>query len=401
MSNKTIDINPALFSIGGLSKNKTKKNKSPKNITPLISPNILKNKLLKRIKEHKNKEIKNNNETTITDNKINENKIDITNSTVDVAKYTDEFNDSINYLQSLSKQKKLNDEKNIYEKNKEKKRQELERKTLKNYSYSIQHNPDEFVYNELPDELKEPIIDFNSNNLKIANEIPINIKYNIDNVVPYGNLKGGIKPTLRSFNKTQKNINNPLHINNNNITIVNNSDRENRLNNLKEKIKEKQLNEKNVHQNNSQNYIFNKEVEPKEKNNEIRETQHLNNNINANNTNVTNINMNNTNFIKQIHKKTICRKYTLGKSKIKNKVGILLKNRHTRKKILSAHKELKNHSINDVKKYLRNHNLIKIGSNAPNDIIRKLYESAILAGEITNNNKDILIHNFIKDDKEG
>ena len=361
----------------------------------------MKNKLLKRIKEHKNKEIKNNNETTITDNKINENKIDITNSTVDVAKYTDEFNDSINYLQSLSKQKKLNDEKNIYEKNKEKKRQELERKTLKNYSYSIQHNPDEFVYNELPDELKEPIIHFNSNNLKIANEIPINIKYNIDNVVPYGNLKGGIKPTLRSFNKTQKNINNPLHINNNNITIVNNSDRENRLNNLKEKIKEKQLNEKNVHQNNSQNYIFNKEVEPKEKNNEIRETQHLNNNINANNTNVTNINMNNTNFIKQIHKKTICRKYTLGKSKIKNKVGILLKNRHTRKKILSAHKELKNHSINDVKKYLRNHNLIKIGSNAPNDIIRKLYESAILAGEITNNNEDILLYNFIKDDKEG
>ena len=207
MSNKTIDINPALLTIGGLSKNKTKKNKSPKNITPLISPNILKNKLLKRIKEHKNKEIKNNNETTITDNKINENKIDITNSTVDVAKYTDEFNDSINYLQSLSKQKKLNDEKNIYEKNKEKKRQELERKTLKNYSYSIQHNPDEFVYNELPDELKEPIIHFNSNNLKIANEIPINIKYNIDNVVPYGNLKGGIKPTLRSFNKTQKNGN--------------------------------------------------------------------------------------------------------------------------------------------------------------------------------------------------
>ena len=54
-----------------------------------------------------------------------------------------------------------------------------------------------------------------------------------------------------------------------------------------------------------------------------------------------------------------------------------------------------------VKKYLRNHNLIKIGSNAPNDIIRKLYESAILAGEITNNNEDILLYNFIKDDKEG
>ena len=54
--NKTIDINPLLFKIGG---NKTKKqrvkNKTP-NVSPIISPNVLKNKLLKRIKEHKLRE---------------------------------------------------------------------------------------------------------------------------------------------------------------------------------------------------------------------------------------------------------------------------------------------------------------------------------------------------------
>lgn len=405
MSNKTISINPSLFSVGGSGKNKTKKNKSPKNITPIISPNILKNKLLKRIKEHKNRENKPvSEEKNDLPNYNTNNSSASSNSNEDIIKYSDEFNDSINYLQSLSKQKKIDEEKVLYDKNREKRRKELQNKTLKNYSYisnpSKQTSEATFVFNELPEELKENLIQVNSNNIVVSNETPIHIKYNIDNAIPYGNLKGGVKPTMRIWNKTQKNFTNDNQNNQNIITQckdINQLERENKLNSLKEKIKQKQLNlpkqEALIQTINPNTQI--KPIEPREPIEPIEPKEPSDQrepvDLKA---------QNNNKFIKQIHKKTICKKYTLGKSRIKNKVGILLKNRQTRKNVLTAQKELKQHSINDIKKYLRNHNLIKIGSNAPNDILRKIYESSILAGNITNNNKDILIHNFMKDDTQ-
>ena len=90
----------------------------------------------------------------------------------------------------------------------------------------------------------------------------------------------------------------------------------------------------------------------------------------------------------------------MGKSKIKNKIGILIKDRGTRKQVLNAQKDLKRKSINDIKTYLRAHNMIQSGSNAPNDVLRKLYESSMLAGEITNTNIESLLQNLSKDEKE-
>jgi hypothetical protein len=44
-------------------------------------------------------------------------------------------------------------------------------------------------------------------------------------------------------------------------------------------------------------------------------------------------------------------------------------------------------------------NLIKIGSMAPPNIVRKIYEDAMLTGEIENVGKGVILHNFLEDKK--
>ena len=50
MSNKTISINPSLFSIGGLKTKKNREKKVKSKVVPLISPNVLKKKTFKPYK---------------------------------------------------------------------------------------------------------------------------------------------------------------------------------------------------------------------------------------------------------------------------------------------------------------------------------------------------------------
>ena len=97
----------------------------------------------------------------------------------------------------------------------------------------------------------------------------------------------------------------------------------------------------------------------------------------------------------KIKKITNTIKRSLGK--IGNTVGILIKSRQTRRKIQYEQAKINQTSIHDIKKYLRDRNMIKVGSNSPNDVLRKLYEQCILAGDITNNSENIMLHNFIND----
>jgi hypothetical protein len=100
----------------------------------------------------------------------------------------------------------------------------------------------------------------------------------------------------------------------------------------------------------------------------------------------------------KIKTKRIRRKITLGKNREGGFIGVLIKNKKTRKNLKKEVDVLKRKSIQEVKEYLRKHNLTKIGSNAPDHILRTTFENAFLSGDVSNQNADILLHNWHKDE---
>ena len=92
-------------------------------------------------------------------------------------------------------------------------------------------------------------------------------------------------------------------------------------------------------------------------------------------------------------RKTKKKRFRIGKHD--DVVGVLLKNKQTQRHIQNQHHTLKQKTIGEIRKYLYDHHLLKIGSNAPPDVLRRMYEDAILTGEVKNTNKDVLLHNFM------
>lgn len=97
-------------------------------------------------------------------------------------------------------------------------------------------------------------------------------------------------------------------------------------------------------------------------------------------------------------RKTIRRKHKVGRSKYYSKIGVLVSNRTIRNTISNQMQQLKMVPIHEVRSYLIKHGFIKVGSNTPNDVLYKMYESALMmCGEIKNHNKDNLLYNFLHD----
>ena len=360
---KTIQINPELFKMS-----KTKKNKEKKDLTlnPIITPNNLKNKLLKRIKEHKSHKGDNPDK----------------NPQIESTDYTDEFYGALGYLSDLSKKQKSNALK-----------ERLINKTLKNHQPNTQMDKTNISL-DLPPELQETY----NTIIPRSNEI---FKLKV-NDVPYGCLKNGQKKTYREW----KELNNKIDIHDivrpptppkKNVSSnvlpekmpiqppVPKVSREEHLEKIKNKLKQIQ-NEENAKKQEileqtlgtSSLEVFNEDEDDIDIKEILKEKEP----------------------VKTYLKKTLKRKFTLGKSDKLRRVSVLIKDNQTRKNIINTQKNLKKTSITDVRKYLRQHGMIKVGTTCPSDILRKVFESAILTGEITNTNKETLLHNFLSSDPE-
>jgi hypothetical protein len=406
---KTIQINPELFK---LPSNKTRKTREKKELSlvPIVSPNNLKNKLLKRIKEHKTKEFS---------SKINENIVHNQPQIESNNNYDDEFYGAINYLSDLAKKNKNDVERERYQRS-------LNNKTLKQWSpqpNNVEKNIGLYVSSNLPPELEtQPeyfVPDKNTN--------AISLKYKPDEEIPYGCLKGGVKPSYKSWVQTRKNYEHPELENISMIrpptppkrntyvenfsqptqpqpqqqpikNTINELSREQRLEQIRHKLRilQEQENKHKPEYSSLKKDLNN--LEPIINKNVLDDLPELDGGTRTTFAIPEILQPEKKNDVpKKYIKKVIKRKFTLGKSTKMRKVGILIKDNKTRKNIINAQKELKKTNMVDTRKYLRKHGMNKVGSVAPPELLRAMFENAMMAGDIRNTNKDTLLHNFIND----
>ena len=100
------------------------------------------------------------------------------------------------------------------------------------------------------------------------------------------------------------------------------------------------------------------------------------------------------------YKKLLRRTYRVGRDKYRPKVGILLPNKTIRTNVTTKSYLLKQTPIDEIRKTLVKQGFIKVGSSAPNDVLRKIYESIkMIDGDINNHNSDNLLYNFFNEKK--
>jgi hypothetical protein len=334
---KTIQFNPAL--LVSTANNKTRKNRAPSEKRIRIREEnqerkkTLKRNLLNMIRSYQEDKLKNTTQNNVSHSNEKQ-------SAGYSESFNNDFEESLKYLDSLTKETKpsLN-------------QKPTHNYTLKNYNdistIGGKLSTNENVNISLPDTfLSVEPMPLNSNSFTPQSVAPMNI--NVTDP-PYGILKDGMKPTWRNYNnQTQK-----IHRENN---IVFPTDIQPEYERQKQENNELSMNKRDIS-------TIKQLLEKKENERKVKYT----------------------NLVNKRHKKIARRTFKIGKSKRNNTISVLVSNRTIRNNIANKKHQLSQMPINDVKRFLIKKGFIKVGTVAPNDVLRKMYESALLmCGEIEN-----------------
>lgn len=241
-------------------------------------------------------------------------------------------------------------------------------------------------------------------------------KINIDKKIepPYGCLKGGKKPTYSQYNKTVKkplisliDTDNLIKITNKETPIMRLSDDKERENPDKQrpnKEVETALQEMNTIINLRKEKLqkLKESLQNKQDMEKIGGDGSVSGSGSGSGSGSDGIDNNKPFSLRQRFKRyklrTIKRKYKLGKQPDKQKISVLIKNNATRKKIHNDILLLHKTPLIEVKKYLKERGMLKVGSMSPEYVLREMYKNCMLSGDIHNISDDVLIHNYMNDD---
>jgi hypothetical protein len=101
---------------------------------------------------------------------------------------------------------------------------------------------------------------------------------------------------------------------------------------------------------------------------------------------------------KKKYKKLLRRTYRCGRDRYKPNIGVLLPNKTIRTNVTTKSYMIKQTPISEIRNTLVKQGFIKVGSSAPNDVLRKIYESIqMIDGDVKNHNPDNLLYNFFNE----
>jgi hypothetical protein len=337
--NREIKINPELFSVNKfLSSTRKKRPSKPKEIKMKV-PRKENQKTLKRTLL---KFIRNQQDKTIS-NKLGE---PLKPPESETDNFKSDFKDSLDYLTKLAKQ----NEKKVSSPPINTHNQTLKRELPKTVPQVILQPPQSLLSQPHPP--TSNIIDLTNDFSKPLHSSPVRINNQIQPTPKYGCLKGGNLPTYRKWVSTQlqNKPQQPLIQNHSSTTEPKSFEIQRALQKAEPEI--------------------NAETKPKYQ--KIKKRQ-----------------------------RTLRRTYHIGKSKVFPKISVLVSNKTIRNNVVSKTHELKQTPLSEVKKFLIKKGFIKVGSIAPPDVLRKMYETVnLMCGDIKNHNPDNLLYNYFNDTED-